>query len=309
MSYILETEKLTKTFGSFTAVREMTVRIPASSVCGILGANGAGKTTTLNMLCGLSRPTSGMIRIDGEVLEFGKSRYSRLGFVPDVPQYYKWMKPKELMRFVGELYYMRGPALTSRIEELLHKVGLEGCNKRIGSFSRGMKQRLGIAQALLPEPKILVLDEPTSALDPVGRSEVLELIRSLAGELTILLSSHNLYEVEQICDRILMMDQGKVIADDSLVSIKSKSALNTLELQTESLELLQTAASLLIEHPQVLDVEILEERNALNLNVADLREAQLYIPQLLSGAGIPLMLFRITEPTLEQFFLKMVNAR
>ncbi|WP_340021577.1 ABC transporter ATP-binding protein [Paenibacillus sp. FSL K6-1096] len=309
MSYILETEKLTKTFGSFTAVQEMTVRIPDSSVCGILGANGAGKTTTLKMLCGLSRPTSGIIRIDGEMLEFGKPHDSRLGFVPDVPQYYKWMKPKELMRFVGELYNMSGPALSSRIEGLLHKVGLEGCNKRIGSFSRGMKQRLGIAQALLPEPKLLILDEPTSALDPVGRSEVLELIRSLGGELTILLSSHNLYEVEQVCDRILMMDQGKVIADDLLVNIKSRSALNTLELQTESLELLQAAASLLSGHPQVLEAEVLEERKMLSLNVADIRQAQLYIPHLLSDAGIPLTLFRMTEPTLEQFFLKMVNVR
>ncbi|QUL55911.1 ABC transporter ATP-binding protein [Paenibacillus tritici] len=309
MSYILETGQLCKKFGAFTAVNNITVKVPALSVYGILGANGAGKTTTLKMLCGLSRPTSGSIRIDGEELQFGKPHGSRLGFVPDVPQYYKWMKPRELMLFVGNLHHKQGPSLTSRIDELLHKVGLEGCNQKIGSLSRGMKQRLGIAQALISEPTILVLDEPTSALDPIGRSEVMDLIRSLAGELTVLLSSHNLHDVEEICDRILMMDQGRVIADDSLLSIKSQFALNTLELQTEDMYLLQSAASLLSGHSEVLEVEVLEDKQSLSISVANLRTAQIYIPSMMSSAGIPLSLFKVTEPTLEQFFLKMVTAR
>ena len=213
---IIETEGLTKVYGSQTAVNQLTFQIREGEVFGFLGPNGAGKTTTLLMFLGLTEPTSGNVRVCG----FDPTRdplhvKERVGYLPENVGFYEDMDARQNLSYVARLNRIPDEVSTKRIEELLNVVGLmEEAEKKVGTYSKGMRQRLGIAEVLVKEPKVVFLDEPTIGLDPDGTNRMLDLIHSLSRDkdITVFLSSHLLDQVQRICDRVGIMIKGDLVA-------------------------------------------------------------------------------------------------
>jgi ABC-2 type transport system ATP-binding protein len=213
---IIETEGLTKKYGHQTAVNHLTLQIQEGEVFGFLGPNGAGKTTTLLMFLGLTEPTSGKVR----VMEFDPTREpfhvkEKVGYLPENVGFYDDMDARQNLRYIARLNRIPDQVSAKRIDELLELVGLnEEAKKKLGTYSKGMRQRLGIAEVLVKEPKLIFLDEPTIGLDPDGTNRMLDLIHSLSREknMTIFLSSHLLDQVQRICDRVGIMIKGGLVA-------------------------------------------------------------------------------------------------
>jgi ABC-2 type transport system ATP-binding protein len=223
---IIETEGLTKVYGSQTAVNQLTFQIREGEVFGFLGPNGAGKTTTLLMFLGLTEPTSGKVRVCG----FDPARdplgvKERVGYLPENVGFYEDMDARQNLRFVARLNRIPDDVSLERIDELLNVVGLlEEAEKKVGIYSKGMRQRLGIAEVLVKEPKVIFLDEPTIGLDPDGTNRMLNLIHSLSREknMTVFLSSHLLDQVQRICDRVGIMIKGELVAIGSIEELGQK---------------------------------------------------------------------------------------
>jgi len=212
MSFAIETTGLRKEFGANVAVRGLTLQVERGEVFGFLGPNGAGKTTSIKMLLGLVAPTAGRASLLGAPLGNRVAR-ARMGFLPEHFRFHDWLTAREFLALHGQLYGMTAPQLATRIVELLDLVGLTPFrDKQLRTFSKGMLQRVGLAQALLNEPQLVFLDEPTSGLDPVGRRLVRDIIRDLrARGTTVFLNSHLLSEVEITCDRVAFIKHGEVI--------------------------------------------------------------------------------------------------
>ncbi len=220
---MIEIQNLTKTFGPIKAVDNLTLQVPEGSTVGFLGPNGAGKTTTIKILTNLISATSGRAYMHGvDVLTHPKQALASVGAVVETPEFYPYLTPIETLSYLGSIRGMHTREIKTRTEDVLHQVKLnEWRTTRIGKFSKGMKQRLAIAQALLHEPDILILDEPTSGLDPRGMVEVREIIRELKKQkYTIFMSSHLLMEVQETCDRAALIDRGKLLVYDSIVKLK-----------------------------------------------------------------------------------------
>ncbi|MBK5107131.1 MAG: ABC transporter ATP-binding protein [Anaerolineales bacterium] len=220
MANTISTQALRKEFGEKTAVADLTLDVERGEVFGFLGPNGAGKTTAVKMLLGLISPTSGNGEVLGAPLGDHRSR-EKVGFLPEHFRFHDWLTAEEFLRLHGNLYKIPSPILTTRIGELLELVGLENHReKKLRAFSKGMLQRIGLAQALLNEPDLVFLDEPTSGLDPVGRRLVRDIIRDLRERgTTVFLNSHMLSEVEITCDRVAFIRQGEVLTTNSLQSL------------------------------------------------------------------------------------------
>ena len=208
----IETQGLTKRYRSKLALEDLHLSVEEGEIFGFLGPNGAGKTTTIRLLLGLAYPTRGEVRIFGRSPQDVDVR-RQVGYLPELFRFHEWMTGAELLRFHGNLYGLSSELLKTRIPEVLERVGLLGHEqRRIQSYSKGMQQRIGLAQAILHQPRLLLLDEPTSALDPLGRKEVRELLKRLREEgTTVLLNSHLLSEVEQTCDRIAILHRGRLL--------------------------------------------------------------------------------------------------
>lgn len=218
---MLEIRNLTKTFGGRAVVDNVSFRVPENCVFGFIGANGAGKTTTMKMVLGLLEADSGEITVCGEPVRFGATKTNRfVGYLSDVPEFYNYMRPKEYLKLCGEIVGLNKQTIQERGAELLTLVGLADVNKKIGGFSRGMKQRLGMAQALLGAPKLLICDEPTSALDPMGRKEILDILQKIKGKTTVIFSTHILSDVERICDRVAVISDGKIVLEHAVSELK-----------------------------------------------------------------------------------------
>lgn len=212
---------VSKAFGGRTVVEDISLSVPAHSIYGFIGQNGAGKTTTMKMILGLLPADSGEIRVSGERVRFGQNTTNRyIGYLPDVPQFYGFMTAWEYLELCGELTGLDRACQRQRIMECLELVGLSKSPARIHGFSRGMKQRLGIAQALLHAPRLLICDEPTSALDPAGRKELLDILQQVKEQTTVLFSTHILSDVERICDRIALLHQHKIVLDGTMEEIR-----------------------------------------------------------------------------------------
>ena len=227
----ISVKNLTKKFKNFTAVDDLSFEVAKNHVVGFIGPNGAGKTTTLRMLVGLSEATSGSIEIDGQKIIFGNTKTnSEIGYLPELPSMYHWMSGYEYLDFIAKLFNFTEKERQTKIAKLLKIAGLtDAKDKRISTYSGGMKQRLGIAQALLSDPKVLILDEPVSALDPIGRKEVLDFIEKLKVNRTVLFSTHILSDVDRICDDIVIIKNGKLIVSSPLSELKAKYASTILE--------------------------------------------------------------------------------
>ena len=226
---------LHKRFGDKEVLRGLNLSVPEHSIYGFIGKNGSGKTTTMKTVLGLLSADSGEIVVNGEKVVYGQTDTNRyIGYLPDVPEFYPFMTAKEYLRFCGEITGMSRAETEERTKELLTLVGLADETHRIKGFSRGMKQRLGIAQALLSRPKLLVCDEPTSALDPIGRKEILDILLAIKDQTTVLFSTHILSDVERICTDVAFLKDGVVDIGGKLSDIKTRCRSNEYVIETEN---------------------------------------------------------------------------
>ena len=218
---ILTIKNLKKRFGEKEVLRGLELTVPEHSIYGFVGRNGAGKTTAMKAVLGLLRADEGEILVAGEKVTFGQTATNRhIGYLPDVPEFYPFMTAREYLRLCGESLGMNHADIKTRSDELLALVGLADEKHRIRGFSRGMKQRLGIAQALLGSPKLLICDEPTSALDPIGRKEILDILLSVKDRTTVLFSTHILSDVERICTDVALLNDGKIALQGKVDCLK-----------------------------------------------------------------------------------------
>lgn len=287
------------------AVDDATFDIPTGQIVGFLGPNGAGKTTTLRMILGLARPTSGSIQVLGHnSVTAGNQIRQQLGFVPDVPGFPAWMTASEFLRFAGSLFGIEKSTLDARVASLLELSGLSGVPHKIGSFSRGMRQRLGIAQALVNAPKLLILDEPTSALDPLGRKDVLTMIEALRGKATVLFSTHLLDDVERICDAAVILDQGCVLATGSITDLRSRyGGAHKMRLVTDADHAALT--TLLQNQPWASDIT--EAEDAVVFSVDDPDHAGHALAGFLAANGLSLHEYGPARFTLEDAFVRLTE--
>ncbi|KAA9238274.1 MULTISPECIES: ABC transporter ATP-binding protein [Aerococcus] len=208
---ILTLDHVTKKFGSHTILDNLSLTVPQCSVFGFIGRNGAGKTTTMKLILGLMPADQGQIYVKGERVSYGQTQTNRyIGYLPDVPAFYPFMNGEEYLRFLGQIAGMSVSEAKKRSQELLDLVGLSQDKQRIKGYSRGMKQRLGIAQALMGRPQLLICDEPTSALDPLGRRDILAILSNIRQETTVLFSTHILSDVEKVCSHVALLNQGQI---------------------------------------------------------------------------------------------------
>ena len=295
---------LVKQFGETTALAGVNLTVPDGSIFGFLGPNGAGKTTTLRILTGLARPTSGTASVlDVQMPNATTDLKSQIGYLPDVPAFYPWMTARELMHFAGRLFGMTAALIEDRSTSLLKMAGLGGVRTRIGGFSRGMKQRLGIAQALINAPRLLLLDEPTSALDPMGRRDVLEMISSLRGRTTVFFSTHILADVERVCDTVAILDRGRVVASGPIAELKRRYSASCLAIQVDGA--IDPLAQAFAASPWLSRLE--QSPGVLRLTVTDLDEARREILQVLARSSVPLRRFEVEEASLEDVFVELLS--
>lgn len=303
MTYVIQTKNLTRKFGNVCAVNNLNLNVPQGTVFGFLGPNGAGKTTTIKMLLGLTKPTSGTISVLGQPASSGR-HLPRIGFLPDVPNYYNWMRGAEFLTFCGQLFDIPPAQLKGRVEELLELTDLRNVKTKIGGYSRGMKQRLGLAQALINSPEVLFLDEPTSALDPIGRKEVLETLQQIARECTIFFSTHILADVERVCDRVAVLKHGQLVSESSMEDLRQRYAQNAVKL-----EVVGDAASFIDDLQNREWTQVVEKQNgSILLTAFDLQTAQREIPRLLSEHNLGLRKLEPMEMNLEDIFVRLVNS-
>ena len=229
---ILVIKDLHKRFGDKEVLRGIHLEVPEHSIFGFIGANGAGKTTTMKAVLGLLQADGGDIFVSGEKVTYGQTKTNRhIGYLPDVPAFYGFMTAKEYLDFCGKIGGTSREKREERTEELLALVGLSEEKHRIKGFSRGQKQRLGIAQALYNRPKLLICDEPTSALDPAGRKEILDILQSVCSETTVLFSTHILSDVERICTDVALLHQGEIAMSGKLSDLQQRKAADTFRIQ------------------------------------------------------------------------------
>ena len=303
---------LTKHYGSTIALDNLSLNIEERVIFGFLGPNGAGKTTTLKILTGLSRPTGGRAWVAGEEVAHNSiALRSKVGCLPEDPAFYNWMTGKEYLTFVGEVSRLPSKEIGARCQELLELVDLTGAaSRRIGGYSRGMRQRLGIAQALMNKPAVLFLDEPSSALDPMGRAEVLNtLLRLKEQATTIFLSSHILADVERVCDVVGIIDKGKLVVESGVDELRQRFAHSLFEVEFE--EMASPFVAMLERLPWVQKVDVAEGSNSSRFIVRarDVAAAKRELPRLIAESGLTLRQYQSVLPTLEDVFIELVGRK
>ena len=301
----LKIENLHKSFGKNTIINGLSMSIPENTIFGFLGKNGAGKTTTMKMILGFLKIDEGSIEVFGEKVSFGQSKTNRfIGYLPDVPEFYGYMTAKEYLNLCGAITGLSKNEIKNKSEELLELVGLRDVNKRISGYSRGMKQRLGIAQALLNSPKLLICDEPTSALDPLGRKGILDIILKIKDFTTVIFSTHILSDVEAICDHVVVLDKGKNVLEGSIDELKNIKRKNTIKIRFKSDKELKAFKSL----DKFSNLAMNEKGDTLYLTDEDNQPKDLDILYELYKLNIFPVELKIEEPTLENIFMEVTKA-
>lgn len=300
-------EGLTKHYGEVKALQTLDLTVPYGSIFGFLGRNGAGKTTTMRLLAGLAHPTAGHAWIAGVETTNGDSRArEQFGYLPQAPAFYNWMTPREYLDYSGRLFGLPEAERKRRLDEVLEIVGLQtAARRKIGSFSGGMHQRLGIAQALLHRPPVLLLDEPTSALDPAGRHEILGLIADLRGRVTVFFSSHILGDVERICDTVAIIHQGRLLLVEEREALLQRYAANTALLELDAIH--GAIPAELVAALQMLPwVEtVTPDQLTLRVVVKDLAQGKQALLPFIVQQGLTLVRYEWVRPTLEEIFLEV----
>jgi len=317
----ISTRALAKRFGDVVALDGLDLVVPAGSVFGLLGPNGAGKTTTLRLLLGLAHPTAGSATVAGVPVAGpvagpgagGGRVHARIGYLDQSPRYYGWMRGRELLELAGRLHGLSGPALRARVDEVLELVGIaDAARRRIGGYSGGMRQRLGIGAAIVGRPAVLFLDEPVSSLDPEGRRDVLAIVERLRGTATVVLSTHVLTDVERVCDRVAILHRGKLVVESPLDDLVARYAPPTFRIEVAGDG---DDARRAADAARLADVlrgaggvaEARTDGPVVTVRVPDPETAGMRLLGILAGAGIPIDALARVRPTLEDVFLELVG--
>ena len=319
----LVTRRLTKKYGELTAVDRLDLEVRRGEIFGLLGQNGAGKTTTILMLLGLTEPTAGEARVVGlDPARYPREVKRRVGYLPDAVGFYEDMSGRANLRYTASLNGLRGGVADQAIDEVLAQVGLSDRGRdKVGTYSRGMRQRLGIADALVKDPDILILDEPTTAIDPIGVQEILELLQTLSRDrgLTILLSSHLLSQVQSVCDRVGIFAAGRLIGQGTVAELSARFEQDEASIEVEFLDDGSQAAqteqveAVLGGLPNVRSVSRLNVpgrpfRVVVSPAVAE-PEVRAAIPAAAVAAGLLLVGLRAHVPTLDDIYRVALRRR
>ncbi|HEU5001787.1 MAG TPA: ABC transporter ATP-binding protein [Actinomycetota bacterium] len=291
----VETSGLCKVYGSQRALDAVNLQVPGGSVLGLVGPNGAGKTTLLSILAGLRQPTSGSVTIVAD--------HQSIATLPDTPQFEPWLTGREVVDLARALV---APSLPqARVDEVLQAAGLaDDRDRRVGGYSRGMLQRLGLAATLVGAPELLLLDEPASALDPAGRREVLDLIAELRGHATVILSSHILADVQEVADRVAILRSGRLVFEGSLGELLTGKTQPAYQVRVRPP--LEPATVALKSQPWVTDVAQ-RGLDVLSVRVSSLDEAERSLTRVLAGVQARVVSLRPEAPDLEEVFLEVTS--
>ena len=309
MEFAIETTGLTKRYGSLVAVSKLDLKVKADIIHGFLGPNGAGKTTTIKILVGLLKPDSGSVSVLGQELGWDKPDVrSRIGYMPELPRLPKHLKGRELLDLYGRMYGMTKEERKKQIPKLLDMVGLkERGNDLIGKYSKGMQQRLGMAQALLNEPELVILDEPSLGLDPVGMVEVREIMQGMAKEgVTIFLSSHLLHEVEQVCTHVTIINKGVAVTSGTLKQISAK-VKGPVTIEAEVDKLSKAVIKKVKELPFVTDVS--KDGKKLLVKVKTRDDVRSQVSQTITAEGGIVISMNLKGKSLEDAFMDLVKSK
>lgn len=309
---MIEVENLTKKYGSHVAVDNLSFRVERGMIYGFLGPNGAGKSTTMNMMTGYIAATSGTVKINGyDILKNPEQAKKSIGYLPELPPVYPDMTVYEYLRFVAELKKVKKNERQAQIEDIMKQTQIEDVKGRlIKNLSKGYKQRVGLAQAIIGYPEVIILDEPTVGLDPKQIIEIRELIRELAKKHTIILSSHILSEVSAVCDHIMIISKGKLVASDTpeglmtLLKGGRQMKLSVLGEQSKVEELLRSMESVkdfCMQPPRA------EGMVSVNIRTEDTEDIRVELFHRLAAADMPIMELSLSEKSLEDVFLELTG--
>ncbi|MGD6807431.1 MAG: ABC transporter ATP-binding protein [Candidatus Bathyarchaeia archaeon] len=307
MTFAIETTNLTKRYGSLTAVNKLNLKVERGTIHGFLGPNGAGKSTTIKILVGLLKATEGSAKVLGqEVRVDDANQRLHVGYMPELPKFPKHLKGAELLDIYGRMYGMNQQDRQTQISKLVELVGLKGReNDLIGKYSKGMQQRIGIAQALLNNPELVVLDEPSIGLDPVGMVEVRELVKAISKEgMTVLVSSHLLFEVEQICTHVTIINRGEALASDTLEKVSGMIS-GPATIQVEIANLAEPVIKALKALPIVKDIT--RNSSSLNVFVNTREDVRKQVSLAITGAGGVIVGMNQKSHSLEDVFIQLIN--
>ena len=296
----LEIKNVTKSFKGKIAVNNFSMELQAGECVGLIGPNGAGKSTLIKVISDITNPTAGEVLLNG--IKISKMK-SEIGYLPQYPNFFHWMTARETLTFMGQLSGLKKEELLKSIPKMLEKVGLKGEeNTKVSTFSGGMKQRLGIAQALLHKPSLIVMDEPVSALDPIGRREVLNLIEEIKKDTTILLSTHILSDAEEICERFVIIKDGTKIEDTTITELLHRNRENKLVIEITAED--QTWIEIVKKLPYVKNVEVVGLKIKVKVESIEINKNMLLQNAL--EHKVDIVKFEMSNDTLEEIFLKLV---
>lgn len=307
MDYAVETIDLTKRYEHLTAVNKLNLKVGANTIHGFLGPNGAGKTTTIKILVGLLRADEGAARIFGDEVSGDRPNVRlKVGFMPELPKFPKHLKGRELLDIYGRMYDMTEQQRRDQLQKLFELVGLKGReNDLIGKYSKGMQQRLGIAQALLNEPELIILDEPSLGLDPVGMVEVRDLIKNVASQgTTVFLSSHLLFEVEQVCSHVTIINKGVALVSDTIENVSRKTKAPAM-IQIEVTKLTDSIVENLKKLPFISDVKT--EDNKLSIALDTKEDVRPQVSETVTSSGGIIVAMALSGQSLEDVFVQLVG--
>ena len=311
---MIQVSHLTKYYGDFLAVNNLSFEIQDGHVYGFLGPNGAGKSTTMNIMTGCLSPTDGTVKIGGfDILEQPEAAKKLIGYLPEQPPLYPNETPQEYLTFVGEAKGLRGKELREEIDSAVQSAGIENVRDRlIGTLSKGYRQRVGIAQALLGKPQVIILDEPTVGLDPIQIIEIRDFIKELGKTHTVILSSHILSEVQAVCEQVLIISKGKLVAFDAPENLeKLLLAANGVTFQVEADK--ADAESILAQAEGISGWEVKNADGVCSVtaNLADGQDAKAVCGKLtmaFAAKGLPVFEMRTKKANLEDVFLELTES-
>jgi ABC-2 type transport system ATP-binding protein len=310
---VIEIENVTKRYGEHVALDSLNFTVKKGEILGFLGPNGAGKSTTMNIITGYLSATEGTVRIDGvDILEQPETVKKKIGYLPEIPPLYMDMTVEEYLKFVSKLKKVKADAIEPSLQRIMNLVKIEHVKKRlIKNLSKGYKQRVGLAQAIIGDPEVLILDEPTVGLDPKEIIEIRNLIKGIGKEHTIILSSHILSEVSAVCDRVLIINKGKIVAAGTPEELSKKLSYgNKLILRVKGNKSTVVDTIKDIHEVHYVKEHGIHEQNTVDVVVEakdeiDIREK---LFNKLSQKGFPILMMKNMDLTLEDIFLQVTNA-